>query len=51
VTQFLLMLPSANYENTEMILERINRNFRSSYPKSGIVLQDNILPLEPIMRI
>ena len=51
VTQFLLMLPSANYENTEMILERINRNFRSSCPKSGIILQSHILPLEPIMRI
>ena len=49
VMQFLMMLPATSFENVEMILERINRNFRCSYPKSGVLLQTTVLPLEPIM--
>ena len=45
--QFLLMLPSTSFENVEMILERISRGFRYNYPKSGVLLQTMLLPLEP----
>jgi GGDEF domain-containing protein len=49
VAQFLLMLPSASYENVEMIMGRIGRNFRSSYPKANVTLKSSVLPLEPML--
>jgi DNA-binding SARP family transcriptional activator len=44
--QFLLMLPSASFENAGKVLERIVRHFKGSYPKTGVALLCSVLPLE-----
>jgi len=47
VLQYLVMVQSANYENCRMIIERIQRGFKLSYPRSGYLLQFSMLPLLP----
>lgn len=47
VSQFVLLLPHANYENSRMICERISKNFSRMYPHSPAVLHSSIHPLEP----
>lgn len=47
VSQYVLLLPHANYENSRMICERISRNFSRMYPHSPAVLRSSIHPLEP----
>ncbi|MDE6107670.1 MAG: diguanylate cyclase, partial [Oscillospiraceae bacterium] len=42
VSQFVLLLPHANYENSRMICERISRNFSRMYPHSPAVLRSSI---------
>lgn len=49
VSQFMVMLPSASFENADMVLNRITRNFRHTYPKMEILLHFSILPLNPLM--
>lgn len=49
VDQFLLMLPTASYENAEMIMDRICRKFRQEYAHMNILLHFSILPMEPLM--
>lgn len=49
VSQYLLMLPLASYENTEMVLNRVTRNFRHAYPKMEILLHFSALPLDPAL--
>ncbi len=48
VTQYLLMLPSASFENSQMVMNRIVSAFRSQYPKMPVTLQYKVLPLDPI---
>ncbi len=48
VTQYLLMLPSASFENSQMVMNRIISGFRSQYPKAPVTLQYKVLPLDPI---
>lgn len=38
VSQFLIMLPAINYENGEMVMKRIIRNFKKENPHSKAVL-------------
>lgn len=47
VSQFLLMLPQANYENSRMVCDRILRAFARKYPHSPALPQVAIFPLEP----
>jgi len=47
VPQFLLMLPSSNFEDGDMVLRRILRNYRKKYPKADVALHYKILPLDP----
>lgn len=49
VSQYLLMLPLASFENTEMVLNRVTRNFRHAYPKMEILLHFSALPLDPVL--
>lgn len=49
VTQYLLMLPAASYENSNMVLQRISRNFKTAYPHMNILLRYSALPVEPVM--
>ena len=47
VSQFILMLPQANFENSQMVCDRILRAFSRKFPHSPALPQAAIFPLEP----
>ena len=47
ISQYVLMLPMANYENSCMVMERISKAFVRQYPHSPAVLHYSVQPLEP----
>jgi DNA-binding SARP family transcriptional activator len=47
VSQFILMLPMANYENSCMVCERVTKMFCRQYPHSPAKLRYSVRPLEP----
>lgn len=47
VSQFLILLPSARLEDSEMVLHRISGNFRREYPHMNVLLHYSALPMEP----
>ena len=47
VSQYIVMLPQANYENACMVMERIVRAFFRQYPHSPAQLRYSVQPLEP----
>lgn len=47
VSQFILMLPQANFENSQMVCDRIVRAFARKFPHSPAQPQVAIFPLEP----
>ncbi len=47
VSQFLVMLPQANYENSCMVCRRIISAFSRRYPHSPAKLRFTVQPLEP----
>lgn len=47
VSQYILMLPQANYENSCMVCERIIKAFVRQYPHSPARLSYSVQPLEP----
>ena len=47
VSQYILMLPQANYENSRMVCDRIIRAFFRQYPHSPAQLHYSVQPLEP----
>ncbi len=49
VSQYLLMLPLANFENTQMVMDRVTRNFKHAYPKMELLLHFSALPLDPVL--
>ena len=48
VSQYILMLPQANYENSCMVCERITKAFFRQYPHSPARLRYCVQPLEPL---
>lgn len=46
-SQFVVMLPQANYENSCMVCQRILRAFSRQYPHSPAVIDYTVYPLEP----
>lgn len=46
-SQYLILLPCANYENGNKVLQRLVRNFNKTYPTMNVRLQFSVLPLEP----
>ena len=48
-SQYILMLPQANYENSCMICDRIVSAFSRRYPHSPAKLEYAVRPLEPIL--
>ena len=46
-SQYILMLPHANYENSCMVCERIIRAFCRQYPHSPAQLHYSVRPIEP----
>lgn len=47
VSQYILMLPQANYENSCMVCDRIIRAFARQYPHSPATLSCTVQPLVP----
>lgn len=47
ISQFILMLPQANYENSCMVCERVIRAYCRQYPHSPATLHYSVQPLEP----
>lgn len=47
VSQFIILLPRANYENSCMVMERIVRQFGRQYPHSPALLRFSVQPLDP----
>lgn len=47
VSQFVLMLPQSNYENSCMVCERVIRAFNRQYPHAPLHLRYSVQPLEP----
>ena len=47
VSQFILMLPQANYENSCMVCQRIGKAFARQYPHSPAKIHFSVHPLEP----
>lgn len=47
LSQFVVMLPQANFENSRMVAQRILRAFQRQYPHSPASIQMVIYPLEP----
>jgi len=48
VSQFIIMLPQANYENSCMVCQRIIKAFFRKYPHSPADIHFSVQPLEPI---
>ena len=46
-SQYLLLLPCANYENGNKVLQRVVSNFKRIYPTMNIRLQFSVQPLLP----
>lgn len=47
VSQYMLMLPSASYENGEMVLQRIIRNFRKLYMRKELIVNYSLQAITP----
>ena len=46
--QYLIMLPSASYENGNIVLARISSSFRVRCSKANVALQYKLLPVDPL---
>lgn len=49
VSQYVILLPTASFENVEMIMKRISSAFYRKYMKKDIGLQYKLQPLDPKM--
>jgi len=49
VSQYILMLPQANYENSCMVCRRIIKSFERRYPHSPASINFSVQPLEPLL--
>ena len=47
VSQYMIMLPTASYENGEMVLLRIIRNFRKLYIRKELVVNYSLQAISP----
>lgn len=48
-SQFIILLPQANYENSNMVLERIVKSFYRQYPHTPARLTSSLHPIEPVL--
>lgn len=46
-SQFLILLPNANFENTQKVMQRLIDGFYQQYPHTPIKLQHFIQPIKP----
>ena len=50
ISQFIVMLPQANYENSCGVCQRILKAFGRQYPHSPVEIRSTVHPLEPVER-
>lgn len=50
-SQYILLLPGITYENAEIVLERIIKNYKRVYPKKKVKIFYTLQPMEPIINI
>ena len=48
-TQYLIMLPSASYENAKKAISRLMSKFQQAHPRPSFGVQYSLLPLLPVM--
>lgn len=51
VSQLIVMLPQANYENSCAVCDRLLKNFNRQYPHSPVDIHVSVQPLEPLETI
>lgn len=49
VSQYVILLPQANYENSCMVCQRVVKTFSRQYPHSPAELRFSVQPLEPML--
>ena len=47
-SQFVVLLLQANYENSNMVCERLVRMYEQAYPRSTAQVRFTVMPLEPL---
>ena len=47
VSQYMLLLPSASYENGEMVMQRIIRNYKKAYLRKDIIIHYSLQAVAP----
>ncbi len=47
-SQYILLLVQANYENSQMVCQRVRRAFSSAHPSSNVTISVDVMPLEPL---
>ncbi len=48
VSQYMILLPSASYENGEMVMQRIIRNYKKAYLRKDLVIHYSLQAVTPI---
>ncbi|MBO5666012.1 MAG: hypothetical protein J6S45_01040, partial [Firmicutes bacterium] len=48
-SQLLIMLPQANYENSQAVCQRLIKAFNRKYPHSPVTIHSTVHPLEPLI--
>ena len=48
-SQLLIMLPQANYENSQAVCQRLIKAFNRKYPHSPVTIHSTVHPLEPLV--
>jgi len=51
ISQFIIMLPQANYENSCLVCQRLLKAFNRQYPHSPCEIHFSVQPLEPLSPI
>lgn len=49
-SQFAVLLPQANYENSQMVCQRISKAFSRQYPHSPALLCTDVQPFDPMSK-
>lgn len=49
ISQYIIMLPQANFENSCLVLDRIIKAFSRQYPHSPATLHYSVQPLDPLL--
>ena len=48
VSQYLILLPSASYENGKMVMQRIIRNYKKAYIRKELTVHYTLQAVSPL---